>query len=1177
MNLIRLCIRRPVGVTVGVLLVVLFGTLALLSMPVQLTPNVDVTVIEVTTRWFGATPEEIEREIVDRQEERLRSVHGLRKMTSECTDNQAKVRLEFYPGTSKDAALRDVQDKLRQVTGYPADVDEPTVQATDPAIDSPIAWLILYSDDPATSARVREMRDFVEDYVKPYLDRVPGVASVNIYGGLEREAQVVVDPGKLAARGLTFGQLITALQRRNVNISGGTRTQGKRDYTVRTVGEYRSLEQIASTVIADTPGGPVYVRDVAEVRLGFKDPTSMVRSKGQYVLALPVRREVGTNVMQVMRQLKQAVRRINEEVLAARGLDLRLEQVYDETVYIRQAIRMVVQNIFYGGTLAVIVLLVFLRNLRATLVVALAIPIAVIGTFIVMAGLGRTLNVISLAGMAFAVGMVVDNAIVVLENIFRHRQMGKSAFAAALEGTREVWGAVLASTLTTMAVFIPVVFVQEEAGQLFRDISLAAAAAVGLSLFVSVTAVPSLAARTLGARGKVGTWERENGSERDTDATSRPSSASVASGVSARRGPREGVGHGGPTLQGNHEHGGTTLQESEAQADSRGRLSAMLLSWLDWLLASVPRRIAVAGVLTIGSLWCARYLVPDATYLPAGNRNLVFGFLLTPPGYSLDEFERMAHTIEAVVAPYWQVQPGSPEKRKLDQRWIQQARQMIERGQIPELTGDQAAHLSWLERDRIRREWLTPPPAIDNFFYVSFNGGCFMGASSRDPARVKPLTRLLQVAGQQIPGVFAIFHQASLFRFSGGNNAEVQVRGDDLDHVTAAASALYQELSQRFGRPRPSPANFNLGRPELQIRPNPERAAAVGLSIRDVGQVVEAAVDGLFVGDYRVSGGDVIDLSLYIAGDHHGAITPEIAQIPLYTPTGQIVPLAAAVELVETTALEQINHTERQRSVTLTVDPPEAMALDAVIREIRDEIVPKLRQQGRIAPDVLVTLSGNADKLAQARAVMVGQWSGWNLDSLRSIVSSRFFLSVLIVYLLLAALYESWVYPTVIMFAVPLAVFGGFLGLSIARWATLLSTDQPVQQLDVLTFLGFVILVGIVVNNAILLVNQSLIHLREHGLPLHEAVREAVRVRTRPVLMTTLTTFFGQLPLALMPGAGSELYRGLAAVMLGGLLIATLGTLVVVPSVFSLVAQLRQRLGRVEPVGATAAPVARDR
>lgn len=1155
MNLIGWCVQRPVAVTVGVILVVLFGLLSLATIPLQLTPNVDTPIVTINTTWRGANPQEVEREIVDRQEEQLRSVKGLRKMTSSASDGNASVTLEFFPAIEKSEALRDTVDKLNRVTGYPLDIDEPSVNAADTARDSEIAWLILYATD-GNDAEVPQQLSFAIDEIKPYLDRVDGVGSTEVYGGREREVQVRVDAGHLAARGLTFQQVEAALRQQNQNVSAGTRAQGKRDYAVRTVGQYETTAEILSTVIAYTAGGPVYMRDVAVVERTFQKPFSFVRSMGEYVLAFPVRREVGANVMTVMAGVKEAVARINAEVLAQRGMKLELQQVYDETVYIGQAIEMIRDNLVFGGLLTIGVLYFFLRNWRATFIVSLSIPISVIATFVVMVLMGRTLNVISLAGLAFAIGTVVDSAVVVLENIFRHRGMGKTPVQATLDGTHEVWGAVLAGAATAIAVFAPVVFIQEEAGQLFRDISIATAAAIALSVLVSITVVPPLAARLLG--GKAATQ-------------SEPPTRVV--GLAA------GTGDSG-------------LGAFAARVTSAVNRSTLL-------------RVGTLSLFVIVCFGLTPFFIPPTTYLPSGNQNLIFGFIAAPPGYSQDEYKRMGAVVEAEISPYWKVAEGSPEKEEMDRGWVERIKQLEQAGQIPELAtggdgppgdngagGDGAGEAGkkpglraafkswfgfwpWLEQRRLRREWYTPPPTIDNFFFVAFGSSCFMGASSGDPARVAPLARLMTTSIYRIPGVFGAFSQSSIFRFGGGNDVELQVRGDNLEDVKQAALAVQMTCMQKFSTfAQATPSNFALGRPELRIVPSRERAADMGLNARDVGFIVEAAVDGAYVGDFRETDGDIVDIVLQVQGQIERP-TQEIGQVPIYTPGGQVIPLSAAVDMLDTTALEQINHIERQRAVTLSVRPPETMALETMIDDIESAIIPGLRETGQIAPGVTVGMTGNADKLVTARNTMVGKWEGWSFASLANILSSRFFLSVLITYLLMAALFESWLYPFVMMFSVPLAIFGGFLGLTLARIGTLLTTYQPVQQLDVLTFLGFVILVGTVVNNGILLVDQFLIYVREHNMAPHAAIREAVRVRVRPVFMTSFTNVFGQLPLAVMPGAGSELYRGMASVLVVGMFVATIGTLIVVPCVLSIIVDLqgalaRRRAERAAPIVAIA-------
>ncbi|MHC4108798.1 MAG: efflux RND transporter permease subunit [Planctomycetota bacterium] len=506
MNLVRLAIRQPVTVIVGVIMIVLAGLLALQRIPIQLTPNVETTIITVTTMWEGASPGEIEQNIIDKQEERLLGLSNLRQITSSSGQSRGFIRLEFFTGTDKAEALREVSDKLREVPDYPENVDEPIIQATDRENRDYIAWIVFSTKDPDFDIRV--LRDFAMDRIEPALERVTGIAEINVLGGREREVQIRVDPVRLAQYGITPTQFARAIRDTNQNISAGRLADGKLDVRVRTIGQYQSLAEIEDTVVADTEAGQVHVRDVAEAVQTYKEPVSFVRSRGQPVIAINAEREIGSNVMEVMAGLQAEIARLNapggllDGESRRLGLNdpLTLEQVYDQTVYIHDALGLVRNNIFIGGALATLVLILFLRSLRSVGVIAAAIPISVVGAVVAMLAMGRSINVVSLAGMAFAVGLVVDNAIVVLENIFRHLEMGKPPRQAALDGTREVWGAVLASTLTTIVVFIPILLIAEEAGQLFRDIALAICAAVGLSLIVAVTVIPSAAARVMRSR-----------------------------------------------------------------------------------------------------------------------------------------------------------------------------------------------------------------------------------------------------------------------------------------------------------------------------------------------------------------------------------------------------------------------------------------------------------------------------------------------------------------------------------------------------------------------------------------------------------------------------------------------------------------------------------------------------
>ncbi|MCP5113216.1 MAG: efflux RND transporter permease subunit, partial [bacterium] len=495
MKLVHDAIRYPVTTAVGVILLVLFGSIALRRIPVQLTPTVEEPEISITTYWPGASPEEVEREIIDEQEDQLKSLEGLIKMESSCRDSYGQITLTFQIGTDRDASLLKASNALEQVPSYPDDADKPIIYSV-AAEANAIAWMSLQpGGDNPYQGDVFHLWDFVDDYIKPEIERVPGLGRSLIYGGQEQEMHVIVDPAQLAARRVTLNQLAAAIDRENRNYSGGDFNEGKRRYVVRTVGEYSSPSEIEDVVIAVRNGVPIYVHDVGRVELGYRKAEAKTFYFGKEMIAIAAVKEPGANVLEVMDQLKDSVARMNRELLAPRGLKITL--AYDETEYIDSAIGLVRQSLFIGGCLAIVILLLFLRSITSTLVVAVAIPISMISTFLMMLWFGRTLNVISLAGMAFAVGMVVDNSIVVLENIYRHRQMGKARFQAAHDGASEVWGAVLASTLTTIAVFVPVMFVEEEAGQLFQDIAVALSCAVAISLIVSITVIPSLSAKIL--------------------------------------------------------------------------------------------------------------------------------------------------------------------------------------------------------------------------------------------------------------------------------------------------------------------------------------------------------------------------------------------------------------------------------------------------------------------------------------------------------------------------------------------------------------------------------------------------------------------------------------------------------------------------------------------------------
>jgi HAE1 family hydrophobic/amphiphilic exporter-1 len=1091
MDIIRFAINNPVKVAVGVLLTLLFGWLAVVTIPIQLTPNVDQPVLTVETSWVGRSPEEVETEIIQEQEDKLKSVSNLRKMVASANQGGGEIELEFFVGTDMTRARQEVSDKLREVPDYPDDVDEPVISSGETNPEKAIAWLIITSDEPGFD--IESIGDQVEDRVKPYLETVEGVTQVNVYGGRDRQVHVQIDPREMAQRGITFNALVAAIQGENVNVSAGELAEGRLDIRVRTVGQYDSVDDIMDTIVSYTDAGPVRIRDLGDVIETLEERRGLVRSKGNPGLALPVLREMGANVMSVMAELHKRIEGVNRDILPTLGPRLKMVQVYDETDYISQAISLVSNNLWLGGTLAGLVLLMFLRTLRPTVVVALSIPISIVGTFVVMTAAGRNLNVISLAGLAFSVGMVVDAAIVVLENIDRHLSMGKPVRQAAYQAAKEVWGAILASTLTTVAVFVPVIFMQEEAGQLFRDIAIAICAAVVLSLIVSVTVIPSASSRFLKSH------------QDEPDADSLKERARGLFGLTAFLGSATKA------------YAGLIYRLTEPTA---GR---------------VMQRVAVVAAMTVLSLGGAWYLMPPTSYLPAGNKNLVFGLMLTPPGYNLKHDSTIGDHIEGRLKPYWQ------------------AETQVELNELPPVISPFAGPV------------LDIPP-IENFFFVSFGGNVFYGAISSDDQNVKPIEGLLQWAGSDVPASLGLAFQQGLFGrdLFGGNSVDIEVVGEELDLIRQDATALRSELADMYGpfSTNPSPRSFDKPTREARVKIDQVKARALGIKGGDLGMAIRGLVDGVEIGDYRMDG-DNVDLMLIRHPDL--PMQPNLLEmVPLAYQDGDgnsgIVPLSHVADIVDAQSPQQIRRINYQRAVTLSLSAPPGMPLEQLSTEVQSTI-DRMKGDGSLSTKGSVTLSGTADKLTQVRASLLGQWHGWSTQSLYSMLTSRMFLALLVTFLLMAALFESFLYPMVIMFSVPLATIGGFIGLAVVR----LVDDS--QQLDTLTMLGFVILIGIVVNNAILIVHQALNFMGGVGegegdttaaMPPREAIRESVRSRIRPIFMTTATSVCGMLPLVLMPGSGSELYKGLGSVVVGGLIVSTLFTLIVVPLLFSLVLDMRQ-------------------
>ncbi len=1023
MDLIQFSIKRPVTAAVMVIMIVLFGVIGLTRLPVQLAPDTELPQIEVRTTWSGASPSELETEVVEKQEDKLKSLQGLQKMESSSYNDYATVTLTFDLDTEVDTALFRVSNKLNEVSDYPDNVNAPIISSSGGS-SSPIIWMQMKAIK-GSGTDILAQRTFFENEIKQYIERIDGVASLMVFGGTENQLEIVLDPEKMARRNITINQVIARVTAANKDVSAGVLGIDRKNYRIRTTSKFQKETDPLDVVIIDDGITRVLLKDIATTRIGYEPQFVSVMENGDEGIVVGVKKQKGGNVIEIVERVRKEVNRLNKDVLAPRGLYFNWS--YDEAPYILRAIATMKNNVLIGAALAVFVLITFLRSVRSTATISLAIPISAIGTFISLWLLNRNLNVVSLAGISFAVGMLVDNSIVVLENIDRHLKLGKKTFDAVYEGTSEVYGAVIASTLTTVAVFLPVIFMKQEAGQLFQDIAIAITTAILLSLLVSITVIPSFMHL-----------------------------------IYRKKGP---------------------VQKEGGVIGKIGNLFiTAIMACSNFCLKNLVTRVGCVVIFTAFSLFIAWALMPKAEYLPQGNRNFIMSILIPPPGYSADKRREIGDYI-------------------------------------------------FKETDKYRSENTEKLPEIKNVFYVSADMISLFGviAQDKDETRAGELIPAMNRIINSIPDMFGISIQPGIFEtgLGKGRTIDLNISGDEMGAIVQAGYTLWGAVGQAVPKSqiRPVPS-LELSYPEGRIIPDKNKLAASGLTEEQLGIYVDVLMDGRKVDDFSPDGKDRIDL--VIRGKKQEFNTPEaILAAPMVNGFGQLVRVGDVASIAYEHGMTQIDRLEKRRNIRLEITPPKSVPLQEAMETIR-AAVDGLQEAGQLQ-GVNVKLGGNADKLVETFNALK-----WNLA-----------LAILITYLLMAALFENFLYPFIILFSVPLAAAGGFIGL---RLVDLFVAPQP---LDVLTMLGFIILVGTVVNNAILIVHQSLNNVRLENMEGMTAITDAVRTRIRPIFMSVCTSICGFLPLVLATDSGSELYRGIGSVLLGGMAMSTLFTLFVIPSLLS--------------------------
>lgn len=1034
--MIEATVKRGILVSVIVLICSILALVTALSIPVQMIPDLDVRTISVRTVWPGATPQDVEKEILIEQERYLRNLPNLQRMLSSASMGSASIELQFPFGVEVNDALIRVSNALNQVPAYPENVDQPRLSSSSFSSNAFMYFRLQPLPGNPLQLDVDLLRDYAEDVIRPRMESVPGVSDVTVRGGAQRQIQIKVNASRLAQRGISLSELRTAIRARNRDSSAGDIESGASRYLLRVIGRFEQLDELKNLIIKHQGNATILLKDVAEVTLDHFEVRRISYSDGERNLTLAVRREAKSNVLDIKAQMLPLVESINQELLLPNGLQMSLFS--DDVQYVQSSLKNVWVNLLLGALLATLVMFYFLRSARATVVGVMGIPLCTLAAFLALMLFGRTINVISLAGVAFAIGMTVDNTIVVLESIVQARRKGQDAIQGAIAGVKEVWPAVLASTATTVLVFAPILFVEQEAGQLYSDVAIAISGAILASMLVAIFVVP----------------------------------VALANMRNVSSGNQDGVGSQG------HQLSPRWLVISRYFTHSQARA-----------------RVAVA-VIGVSILGLAYLLMPAAEYLPEGEEPKAFSMMIAPPDYNLSQMQEIGTDVREYLNSH-----------------------------------TQADKQAFLDGDSDM-----PPLA---YYSMSISIGRIWVLSA--PVEAQYIGQMMQAMTDKFksyPKMRAFSSRGSIISSNDGGTRAVaiDIAGSDINELYQAADAIYQQAEQLFDNPQinSDPGSLTLDQPLIEIRPRWQRLAELGISNRDFGYAVAAMSDGAFVDEFILQD-DKVDIFLFSgAGNRQGL--SQLAATPMLTPGGDILPLSALADLQQSNSSNAIRRVDGSRTVTVYIIPPRSVALETAEQRVRTELIPSLWQQGLVSQGVKLSISGAADQL----------------EATQSALSGNFMIALVLSYLLLVAIFSNWRYPLFILATVPLGMAGGLLGLvmvnGINQGLMAVGLSGYYQPFDMITMLGFLILLGTVVNNPILIVDQTRRFMLEQQMQVQEAVNQAVAKRLKPILMSTATTLFGLAPLVFIPGEGTELYRGVGIIVLCGILASTLLSLSFLPA-----------------------------
>jgi hydrophobic/amphiphilic exporter-1 (mainly G- bacteria), HAE1 family len=1075
MKIIDFSTKRRVTIAMFTIGILLFGIVSLSRLSVNLLPELSYPTVTVRTDLSGAAPAEIENLISKPIEEALGIVKNVQKIQSISMTGQSDVILEFGWGTSMDHAILEIREKLESIV-LPNDATRPVILRFDPSLD-PIMRYAFYSKETKpdeTSFQVasditsdnisnlKNIRIFAEEQIKKSLESAEGVASVKISGGFEDEIQILVDQKKLSGYNLSVQTISQVLSAENINLSGGRLRDGSQQYMVRTVNQFSTVDQISDVIIGHANSRPVYLHEVADVRNSFKEREAITRLNGREAVEIAIYKEGDANTVNAAKNIKSRLSVLQNDLPE----NMEIAEVYDQSVFIESAVNEVVNAAIIGGILAVVILYLFLRNFWTTVIISVSIPVSVIATFNLMYGNDISLNIMSLGGIALGIGLLVDNSIVVLENIARHRDMGKSVMESAREGAGEVGMAVVASTLTTIAVFFPLIFVEGIAGQLFRDQSLTVTFALLVSLAVAVTLIPMMA--SLGERKKSLVKEDRSRTKPKTKAgryfqTGRLFLFTTLPTFLLRW-----------VLKGIRSISSAILfilnPVFKAFESGYNYLSRAYPVVLKKALESKAFVLTAALILFAGTL----ALIPQIgmELIPSLNQNEYRVEFFLPPGTPIDETDGFLQKVQ---------------NKSKDIDGIRTTFAVAGTGNRLDANTEQGG---------------------ENYgeMNVRLAAGSHSGLEETTMASIRKELN-------HIPDLQYKFSRPALFTFN--TPVEIEISGFDIPKLKEASERIKQRLAQS-GRFSDVKSTMELGSPEVQILFDRDKAASLGLQVNELAQRVVSQVRGDIAS--RFSWQDrKIDMLVRVREQDRESID-KIKNLIVNPGSERPVTLDAIAEVKTNMGPSEIRRIAQQRVAVVTAN------LNYGDLSAAGEEIGSILSAMALPNGIYAQLTGQSEEMS---------------SSFRSLLMALL-LAVFLVYLIMASQFESLIHPFVILFTIPLAAIG-------AVWALYITGTT----ISVIVFIGLILLAGIVVNNAIVLIDL-INQLRERGMEKYEAIIEGGKSRLRPILMTTMTTALGLLPLAIGFGDGAELRAPMAITVIGGLIVATMLTLIIIPVVYAI-------------------------